>query len=378
MVTPNDGQFQSTNAVDPKTVDPKTKEGHRLTFGHRTPLDEFSSEHLGAAVQKRDQSCIDIRFIPQGRTVIIDCAIAVTDNDDTLLLHTGEHIHDGHRARFALALSDLLVAHHYSTGGSFLTSDHLEAYQQTGSIFDAEGWDHYRQKTGKSEDTVLEGILQLALQRFDLTHHPEHMTTDHYRDAVSKVLEVNFDSFMKRVETDEGLKSLFEEMQRQGVPVGVCSASSDKFVRAALQLAGVDHLVNHYVCSAVKKKSCGEYLGDDLKKTCEALGGKPREAVMFGDTMNDIGAAVLAGVPVIIIRVPGGVTGGDGSNASLVGQVHQQILNQVNTFGTQQHYQTQVLSHGYDSRPTVLLVHDFSQVIFGSRLREGMARFCES
>lgn len=372
MVSPNDDRFQSTEAVS------KVTEGHRLTFGHNAQLDEFSSEHLGAAVQQRDKSCIDIRFIPEGGTVVIDCAIAVTDNDDTFLLHTGEHIHDGHRARFALALSDLLVAYHNSTGGSLLKQEHLEAYERTGSIFDAEGWDQYRQKTGKSEDAVLEGILQLALERFDLMHHRDHITTDLYRSAVGKVLTEKFDSFMEHVETDEGLKSLFEEMNKQGVPVGVCSASSSQFVRAAIRLAAVDHLVNHYVCSAVKKKSCGEYLGDDLKRTCEALGGKPREAVMFGDTMNDIGAAVLAGVPVIIIRVPGGVTGGDGSNASLVGQVHQQILNQVNTFGTQEHYQNQVFGHGYESRPTVLLVHDFSQVIFGSRLGEGMARFYES
>ena len=98
MVTPNDDQFQSTKAVDPKT-----SEGHRLTFGWNSQLDEISSEHLGAAAQQRNRSCIDIRFIPQGHTVVIDCAIAVTDNDDTFLLHTGEHIHDGHRARFALA-----------------------------------------------------------------------------------------------------------------------------------------------------------------------------------------------------------------------------------------------------------------------------------
>ena len=336
----------------------------------------LSFEHCAVAASARTvartqtQTCIDIRFIKKEHPVVIDCNLAVTDNDDTLLLHTGEHIHDGHKARFALGLSDLLVRYHLESGNPFLNSEHLKIYEDTGSIFTRESWDRYRQQTGKSEDAVINGILELALERFDLTNHRKHITKDHYQLAVSKVLEKKFAAFMQHVKTDQGLKKLFQEMVNQKVPLGVCSASSAAFVKNALKLAEVDHLVTAYVCSAVKKSGDGEYIGEDLRSTCERLGGRASQAVMFGDTMNDIGAAVLAGVPVIIIRVPGGVAGCDGANAALVGQMHQQILNQVDSFGNQESYQRTVLEHGYTIRPTVLLVDDFSQVVFGSKISE--------
>jgi beta-phosphoglucomutase-like phosphatase (HAD superfamily) len=329
-------------------------------------FESFSTEQFGLARSVGTQSCVDFRIISRQSQIVIRCNGVITDNDDTVLLHTGEHIHDGHLARFARGLSQILVEIHNSGQHSFLELGHLEIYAETRSIFTPETWNPYREKTGKSEDTVLRGILELAHERF--AHSDKPIDVDHYRTVVNGILDRDFDSFMRHVQTDPHLLSLFQSINAVGIPVAGCSASSAVFGERALASKNIRHLFHSFIWGAVKKSHSGDYSGDDIRKACEAIRVKPNEAVMFGDTMNDIGAAKLAGIPLTIIRLPGAVSGDEGANANLIGMMQKELSNQVDTFGRRPDYHGHVSTLCRGTRPTVLLVHDFRQVRFGSRL----------
>jgi len=354
----------------------QTDQTQRLNHSHGSTLEfdgdagelSFSTDDFGLTSSVGTQSCVDFRIISRQIQIVIRCNGVITDNDDTVLLHTGEHIHDGHLARFARGLSQILVEIHNNEQRSFLEPEHLRIYAETGSIFTPETWNPYRERTGKSEDTVLCGILELAHER--LAHSDKPIDVGHYRRAVNEILDRDFDSFMRHVQTDPHLLSLFQSIDAAGIQVAGCSASSAVFGERALASKNIRHLFHSFIWGAVKKSHSGDYSGDDIRKACEAISVKPNEAVMFGDTMNDIGAAKLAGIPLTIIRLPGTVSGDTGANANLIGAMQQELSNQVESFGRRQDYLGHVSTVCKGTRPMVLLVHDFCQVRFGSRLLE--------
>jgi phosphoglycolate phosphatase-like HAD superfamily hydrolase len=354
-------QHSDTGTSDTGTTESNSKsKGQLIPFAPPSSCQAICSQDISSHVN-RNESCVEIRCIPAGSKILIRCNGVVTDNDDTVLLHTGEYIHDGHKARFAIALSELLVEHHKS-GNKILDDLHLSRFTETGSIFEGDDWQGYRGKTGKSEDTVLSGILDLAHERFDLAQGT--ISLNLYREKTADVLARKFDDFMRDVVLDGGLQGLFRSLVEAGVPLSVCSASSEMFVQKALENAGVANLFINLVCSAVKKTADGNYSGNDVRRACASLKVDPRQVIMFGDTMNDVGAAKLAGIPLTIIRIPGGIGGGEGSNAAIFGQLHASMQANVETFGRNPDYKQKVLGQGHAQKPCVLIVHDFSQVVF--------------
>ena len=352
--------------------------GQEIPFTIAKPGEALHGQGISSDLN-RDESCVEVRCIPAGSAILIRCNGVVTDNDDTVLLHTGEYIHDGYKARFAIALSELLVGYHKS-GNGILKDLHLSRYTETGSIFDANDWQGYRGKTGKSEDTVLSGILDLAHDRFDLAQGT--ISLDSYRDQTTDVLTRKFDDFMRDVVLDGGLQGLFRILVGAGVPLSVCSASSEMFVQKALDNAGVAELFDKLVCSAVKKTANGNYSGDDVRRACASLKVDPRQVIMFGDTMNDVGAAKLAGIPLTIIRIPGGIGGDEGTNAARFGQLHagsrDEMQANVETFGRNPEYKQKVLGQGHAQKPHVLIVQDFNQVVFDRKIEgEGSSSYEE-
>lgn len=72
------------------------------------------------------------------------------------------------------------------------------------------------------------------------------------------------------------------------------------FAKPLLQAKGLDHFFTHVFGGDSFERKKPDPL--PLFKTCEALGVKPWQALMVGDSSNDAQAARAAGCPVVLVR----------------------------------------------------------------------------
>jgi beta-phosphoglucomutase-like phosphatase (HAD superfamily) len=326
--------------------------------------------------------------VPANVTVRLSVGAVGSDNDDTILKHTGEAVHDGRLARFSRGLSELIRTR------AEISPDCEARYRDEGVIFDEGMWKTFRVLTGRSEKTVLEDMVRVANQSFRT-----EITVEEFRGAVARILEEKFSDLMVSVEPDHGLIEFFAKARAEGIPLAVCSASAEQFVQRALRHfelndqahahLGVDvdsssKLVVHDLFSevrggVVKKTSDGGYCGLALGQVCKNIGADPKGTVMFGDTMSDVGAAVKAGLKLVIIRILP-EEAGDVVDAAAKGRMDRedperscrktQFGQQVMTFGAQESECWHMLREGSE-RPTVLVVHDFGQIRLHRSLAPG-------
>lgn len=108
------------------------------------------------------------------------------------------------------------------------------------------------------------------------------------------------------------LPSLFTNLHKVGVKIGVCTSDSRKSTQSALLKLKVLELVDVIVCSddenmEPKPSPCGVY------KICSELGVEPINSVVVGDTTTDMLMGKSAGVGLIL-----GVLTGIGTRNELV------------------------------------------------------------
>lgn len=245
----------------------------------------------------------EISTLCKGQEINFLTDLVISDNDDTVVHGTGEYVHDGHAARFAMGLSRCLMELHQQVGG-ILSSADIELLHSSKSIFNAERWAPYRDCTGVSEMQVLSGIAALANEDFNLESHGVEVSEQALKHHESLALEEDWDFLMNNVQVDAGSQKLFMDAKKHKIPVTICSASNFDFVRRALCHVGLSDLVDEMVCNAVKKNPDGTFSGRDVLQLCETYQVAPRNAVFKGDSLADIGSAMLAGIGLILIRVP--------------------------------------------------------------------------
>jgi phosphoglycolate phosphatase-like HAD superfamily hydrolase len=272
---------------------------------------------------------------------------AVFDVDETQIEGTGEHVHDGPAGRFALALSQLLAAREGMT------------IPPTQSSFDSVTWQPYRACTGRSEPEVCKGMVDIANVAFFAERRELFISAEELMDASHKVLNDGWQNFVTKIRAIEGVNELLLKFRGAGVKLGICSASSEKFVIPAMSYLG---LLTHFeegatVTGATKKIEDGRFDGSDVAASIHSLGGLPWRSVMLGDSLSDYAAAALAGVPVIILRLPNGDKGN--TLTSLIQQIRAWQAGQGQG----------VLKAAF--APTLMIVDKFSQVEIGGRLPEG-------
>lgn len=114
-------------------------------------------------------------------------------------------------------------------------------------------------------------------------------------------------SYMRHYERINGMHAkpypgVFEglnAMRDLGYKLGVCTNKSARFTSALLDRAGMSIYFGAVVSgdtTAKKKPDAAPILW-----ACDALGTKPDETLMVGDSSNDAGAARAAGSPVLIV-----------------------------------------------------------------------------
>ena len=285
----------------------------------------------------------------------------VSDHDETISIGTGEHVHDGHVARFAQGLSLALLEHNEATSTPFLKTAHLSRFVVTNSIFCADEWLPYKSQSGKSEDRVLRGMLEVAFERFSLDRFDFEDLLERFTHHSAAVLKHGFQDFMKNVSLDQGLASAFEKANKEGVPIAVCSASQEHVVIETLKhfdLVAKDgsvscDVVEVVIGNAVKKVDAHTFCGAAIAQACEELDVEPARAVMFGDSIGDVAAAARAGIGTIFVCVR--------ESHNLPG-----LRKEIDSFQRQDRYNKELVGRGEPI--TVYLLNGFDQVEIEGRL----------
>ena len=91
-----------------------------------------------------------------------------------------------------------------------------------------------------------------------------------------------------------------QQLRDAGLQLACLTNKPLSFAKPLLQAKGLDHFFTHvYGGDSFERKKPDPL---PLLKTCEALGVKPVQALMVGDSSNDAQAARAAGCPVVLVR----------------------------------------------------------------------------
>ena len=339
---------------------------NHITGSRRQDLPAISAgEHIGGQlVSSTDRAHLatPIRVIELSHEKVrVRTDGIVSDHDETISIGTGEHVHDGHVARFAQGLSLALLEHNEVANDPFLKTEHLSRFVMTNSIFCPNEWLPFKGQSGKSEDQVLRGMLTVSFERFKLDQFDFEALLDRVTHHAGTVLRHGFQDFMKNVTLDQGLARTLERANKEGIPIAVCSASQEHLVIETLrhfELMSKDgsmsvDIVDVVIGNAVKKVDANTFCGAAIAKACQELSVAPARTIMFGDSIGDVAAAARAGIGSIFVcvREP---------------HMLQGIRKEIESFQRQERYNKELMGKGEPI--TVYLVNSFSQVEVEGRI----------
>lgn len=296
-----------------------------------------------------------IRLKPHQEVILRGFRGILTDNDDTIARGSGELAHDGHLGAYAQFISKKLVE-------QFPDLADGTDFDKHGTIFSKKDWHEYREQLGGTPASNIERILHLAERNFgrdgfkvpraEYEHLAELDALYQGGEAVDAALQSHWlDSILPDL-------NLLSFIDHANVPTAMVTASGEVYTRTILKRQGLQDRFKTVVCNASKKTHDG-FSGEDIHIACKQLGVSPDQAIMFGDTMSDIGAAKLAGVPITIIRP----YEHDSENAGIAHapeEHHEMLLEKIKGFENRDDYSSILASSPYPL--TVIIVDCFSQV----------------
>ena len=95
------------------------------------------------------------------------------------------------------------------------------------------------------------------------------------------------------------VSDVLQQLDEDGVALGVCTNKPESPARAALQACGLEVLIGAVVGGDTLRER--KPSPEPLLAAIGALGAAPGRSVMVGDNHNDVGAARAAGVPVVAV-----------------------------------------------------------------------------
>lgn len=249
----------------------------RIEASHVDPTSPFYTIQAGP-------STISCYYLSRQHFLGINAKGLIFDADETQFQGSAEHYHDGAGGRFSLALQELL---------------HREGV----SFRDRLNWDAYTRHAGGSVPHVCSGICDQASAEFAVKLNPLE-----YQKEVERVSKDRFHELMERVRLMPGVRELLLESRNRGIRLATCSASEPEFVTSALRKFGIEEYFDFILGNAVKKIPLQEgqrhnlFSGESILKCAEALSLSAYECAMFGDSISDAGASLIAGLPLTVIR----------------------------------------------------------------------------
>lgn len=96
-----------------------------------------------------------------------------------------------------------------------------------------------------------------------------------------------------------GVAEGLQKLQAQGLPLACLTNKPTAFAEQLLERKGLRHHFLHVFGGDAFERKKPDPL--PLIKTCEALGTRPEQTVMVGDSSNDAQAAKAAGCPIVLV-----------------------------------------------------------------------------
>lgn len=276
---------------------------------NQVTMQQAGSGHRGQRGAAHSHSCLDKETITRRHKVSLSKVEGVveisprgvvSDFDETIARGTGV-FHDSHQGRFAWALTRSLSFSNFSS----LSHEHSVRYLCTGSIFDATDWSPYAEAAGQSEDAVIRQIAKTHIKEGDVEE-----LVGRLQGALQVMLKsdliVSQLAEATDVTLDEGVAEIYRASTEKGVPFIICSASSTPIVKLLWQYlheksSGISEPP---IMGNANKKLNGAFSGQDVLEACQQANIDPEQAIMLGDSIGDVGAAFLAGIPDVYIRLP--------------------------------------------------------------------------
>jgi phosphoglycolate phosphatase len=118
-------------------------------------------------------------------------------------------------------------------------------------------------------------------------------------DLTARFLDVYAGRAAELTRAYDGVAETLAELAASGLALGVCTNKPEALSRTILQQLGLDR---HFAAVIGGDSLNGIRKPDPrhLAAAIDALSGTPKQAVMVGDSANDVAAARALGVPVII------------------------------------------------------------------------------
>lgn len=233
----------------------------------------------------------------------------VSDFDGTYAIGS-EGFHDSHIGRFAWAVTRALPA------SQFLSLSHERSvrYLCTGSIFDATDWSPYAEAAGQREDAVIRQIARTHIQEREGKTDVEERYVEELVVGLQGALRLMLKSDnivsqlaeATQVTLDQGIAAIYRASRENGVPFIICSASSSPIVKLLWQFLHRESsgISEPPIRGNAAKKLDEGFSGKDVREACLEASIVPEQAIMLGDSIGDVGAALLAGIPDVYIRLP--------------------------------------------------------------------------
>ena len=175
-----------------------------------------------------------------------------------------------------------------------------------GAIFDMDGtlldsmpvWEHacenYLSQRGLQAKEGLSELLFTMSMREGAAYVKEaYGLTEDVEELVAGVNGVIYTAYERQVEPKEGVRGFLEEMEREGIPMTVATATDREMAEMALRRTGLDHYFSRiFTCSEV---GAGKTKPDIYLAAAEYLGAAPRELWVFEDALYALKTAKDAG-----------------------------------------------------------------------------------
>ncbi|MDZ4786586.1 MAG: HAD family hydrolase [bacterium] len=219
-----------------------------------------------------------IVLTPNEELVIMGAKVAGFDFDETLVLGTGKHFHDGENARFAGGLE--------------------RATRNLGISFDRTNWSNYSQHAGLSEKDL---IARLAIGIYK--EHGVFICPRHIKNAVDAHADENFHELLGNVSVAGGALTALTGARSSGARVAVCTASS-VYIQKVLEYFDLYEHFDYCQYDAPKKNWNAQFSGGPIEKMCAYLGESVENSVFIGDGISDVASHKLAGGLATVLYCP--------------------------------------------------------------------------
>ncbi|MDI6892330.1 MAG: HAD family hydrolase [Actinomycetota bacterium] len=144
----------------------------------------------------------------------------------------------------------------------------------------------------------LDILAQIGRSSDDILH--QFLTPDQLKkigEKIRRTYRLNYSHQIREIKEFPGVKELFLELKKRGKIIVLASSARKKAIQHYIDLLDVSDLIDGFTSTSEVK--AGKPAPDIFQVALRKVGGQSQEAVVVGDSVWDMRAAVRAGIDPI-------------------------------------------------------------------------------